>query len=218
MAARGNATSFPLPWEDLLKQLQDGDQMAQLGKQVSLPRTGAELGNIVHILLKTAGGDETEKDLARLIHQCTVRRDVVVKLIETMKQRGHRAYTHVDMAEVEKNAESLPVKDIPPEIIRYLPLDDLQDKIQPQKSATPVPVARTVEEAVAHVNMAKPNAVMNESSSQVEFDVNAQQVEAIQSLASKIRKERAEMRTGNVMIDQFVPWYFSVAFTFIFTY
>ena len=33
MAARGNATSFPLPWEDLLKQLQDGEEMAKLGKQ-----------------------------------------------------------------------------------------------------------------------------------------------------------------------------------------
>ena len=36
MAARGNATSFPLPWEDLLKQLQDGEEMAKLGQQVSL--------------------------------------------------------------------------------------------------------------------------------------------------------------------------------------
>ena len=51
-----------------------------------------------------------------------------------------------------------------------------------------------------------------------EFDVNAQQVEAIQNLASRIRCERMEARTGNAMIDQFVPWYFSVAFSFIFTY
>ena len=34
MAARGNATSFPLPWEDFLKQLQDGEEMAKLGKQI----------------------------------------------------------------------------------------------------------------------------------------------------------------------------------------
>ena len=26
------------------------------------------------------------------------------------------------------------------------------------------------------------------------------------------------MKTGNVMIDQFVPWYFGIAFAFIFTY
>ena len=133
MAARGNATSFPLPWEDLLKQLQDGEKLAQLGQQVSLPRTGKDLGNIVSIILKTSAGDDTEKDVAKLIHQCTVRRHVVVKLIETMKQRGHRAYTHVDMEAVKKNAQALPKTDIPPEIIRYLPLDELQDKIQMQK-------------------------------------------------------------------------------------
>ena len=63
MADRGNATSFPLPWEDLLKQLQDGEEMAKLGKQVSLPRTGTELANVVSVLLKTAAGDDTEKIL-----------------------------------------------------------------------------------------------------------------------------------------------------------
>jgi hypothetical protein len=35
-----------LPWEDLLTQLQDGEKMAQVGEQVSLPRTGKYLGNI----------------------------------------------------------------------------------------------------------------------------------------------------------------------------
>ena len=31
IAARGNATSFPLPWPDLLKQLTDGAAMEELG-------------------------------------------------------------------------------------------------------------------------------------------------------------------------------------------
>ena len=185
---------------------------------MSLPRAGTYLGNIVSIIFKTAAGVDTEKDVAKLIHQCTVRRHVVVKLIETMKQRGHRSYKHVDMDKVQENAKALPIKDIPPEIIRYLPLDDLQDKIKIQQNPTPVPIARNVEEAGDHVNMTKPNAVVLENSSQAEFDVNAQQVEAIQHLAGRIRKERVEVRTGNVMIDQFVPWYFSVAFGFIFTY
>ena len=66
--------------------------------------------------------------------------------------------------------------------------------------------------------MLKPNAVVNEKSSREEFDVNAQQVEAIQNLATRLRCEQVEARTGNMMIDQFVPWYFSVAFSFIFTY
>ena len=218
MAARGNATSFPLPWEDLLKQLQDGENMAALGQQVSLPRTGKDLTHVVSIILKTAAGDDTEKYVARLIHQCLVRRDVVIKLIETMMQRGHHAYKHVDMKEVHRKAQELPEDDVPPEIIRLLPLDDLQDKIQLQKSATPVPIAKTVEEAISHLDVVKPNAVVNENSSQAEFDVNAQQTEAIQNLVQRLRCERVEARTGNVMIDKFEPWYFSIAFAFIFTY
>ena len=31
MAARGNATSFPLPWQDLLVQLQDSERVASMG-------------------------------------------------------------------------------------------------------------------------------------------------------------------------------------------
>lgn len=48
--------------------------------------------------------------------------------------------------------------------------------------------------------------------------MNAQQVEAIQNLATRIRCQRLEARTGNVMVDQFQPLYFSIAFSFIFTY
>ena len=109
------------------------------------------------------------------------------------------------MASVSINAEALPLNDVPPEIIRLLPLDDLQDKIQIQKAATPVPIARNVVEAGKQLCVSKPNAVVNEHSSQTDFDVNAQQIEANQNLATRLRCERVEARTGHVMIDQFVP-------------
>ena len=48
------------------------------------------------------------------------------------------------------NAEALPKDAVPPEIIKYLPLDGLQDKIQMQKSATPVPIARQLQELINH--------------------------------------------------------------------
>lgn len=107
--------------------------MAKLGQQVSLPHTGTRLADVVSVLLKTAAGDDTEKDVAKFIHQRLVRRDIVVKLFQRMKERGHRSYKHVDMAQVERNARALPDNDAPPEIIRVLPLDDLQDRIQMQK-------------------------------------------------------------------------------------
>ena len=81
MAARGNATSFPLPWHDLLQQLQTNDDDASAQHRVVLPRTGEDLANSVSVLLKTADAKASDKDLARLVHQAIVRRDVVVQLI-----------------------------------------------------------------------------------------------------------------------------------------
>ena len=54
-----------------------------------------------------------------------------------------------------------------------------------------------------HLKVLKPNGVVSENSSQEDFDVNAQQVESIQTLATRIRCEHLEACTGNVMIDQF---------------
>ena len=66
--------------------------------------------------------------MARFIHQAMVRRSVVVKLIDIMSKRGHRAYAHIDIHEVIAKASALPEHDVPPEIVRLLPLDKLQDK------------------------------------------------------------------------------------------
>ena len=41
---------------------------------------------------------------------------------------------------MREKAQGLPENGVPPEMIRLLPDDDLQDKIQPQKSATTVPM------------------------------------------------------------------------------
>ena len=74
MACRGNGTSFPLPWQDLLSQLKNSEHAAVTKQSVPLPRVGSELANVLSILFKTAGGDADEKTSARLIHQARVRR------------------------------------------------------------------------------------------------------------------------------------------------
>ena len=93
VAARGNATSFPLFWLDVLQQLQAGDTPEELRDLIALPRVGEDFANIVLVLLKTADATDSDKDLARLIHQATVRRDVVVKLIASMKREVARLVT-----------------------------------------------------------------------------------------------------------------------------
>ena len=174
MAARGNATSFPLPWQDLLVQLQDSERFTSMGKGVSLPRAGVELANVVSIWLKTAGSDKDETVSARFIHQATVRREVVIELIEEMKRRGHSAYKHVDMDAVRERAEGLPEDDVPPEIIRLLPLDGAHDKLQPNKNATPVSGEGNLDDVRKNLEVLRYNAVVNEKSSLDEGDEPAQ--------------------------------------------
>ena len=91
------------------------------------------------------------------------------------------------MERVREKAHELPENGVPPEIIRLLPEDDLQDKIQPQKSATPVPIPRTDEEGIDNLNVLKPSGVVNEQSSQDEIDVIAQANAAVQHLVEKLK-------------------------------
>ena len=90
VGARGNATTFPLPWEDMLQELQVLDDVDAAPK-VQLPRTGGELEHVAQVLLKTNDEDK-RRSLQTLIHQAVVRRHFVEKCIVRMKQRGHRAY------------------------------------------------------------------------------------------------------------------------------
>ena len=55
MAFRGNATSFPLPWEDLMVQLRDSQASSDAAREVSLPRVGGEFVNVVSILFFRRG-------------------------------------------------------------------------------------------------------------------------------------------------------------------
>lgn len=72
--ARGNALTFPLPWEGILQALQQ-QTGAEEAHHVVLPRTGSELAPIVRILLKTnKHGKTSEEEVKSLIHQAIVRR------------------------------------------------------------------------------------------------------------------------------------------------
>ena len=281
MAARGNATSFPMPWTDVLAQLAAADEVAAEGGAPALPRTGVELAGIVSVILKSGGDDDTAESMSTFVHQALVRRQVVIDLIEGAKARGHRAYRNIDMDAVRQKALDLPDEGVPPEVMRMVPLDDSLEKIQMQKAATPVPRPDGLHDAADILNSTKANAVVCEKSSFDEGDINAQRIEAIRSFVQRLdgacihtgsdetsnsseedgsgevagrtrkrsrrgdgistklnepalvaseqhallqargegkRVDRIRVRTGNTMIDQFEPWYFGVAFAFLFKY
>eukprot|EP00959_Pyramimonas_sp_CCMP1952_P413672 8667760-Pyramimonas_sp.AAC.1 len=47
VAARGNATSFALPWQGILAELRRKQRWAEGAGGVALPRVGSELGHVV---------------------------------------------------------------------------------------------------------------------------------------------------------------------------
>ena len=245
MAFRGNATSFPLPWEDLMVQLRDSQTNADASSAVSLPRSGAELANVVSILLKSAGGDNEKKANAKLIHQATVRRHIVIKLIAEMQRRGHGAYVNVDMAKVVEKARSLPEGDVPPEIIRLLPLDQAHDALQPNKNATPVQGEVAMSEVSKEMACTRINGVVGEASSFNLGDDAARVRSCLSETTRRLGKEfkpsgsdsdgeadggvddgagshrvvdRIGVKTGSHLIDQYEPVYWGTAFAFTFSY
>jgi len=226
MGARGNATSFPLPWQQLLQQLEQNATTAP-----DLPRVGIELSDYVSVVLKT--NEESSPDsLARFVHQARVRRSIVVSLIRNAKDRGHRAYKLVDMDAVERKARHLPEDGVPPEIVALLPHDDSLDQVLVQKAADPARGRGSVEEVAERMNDSQPNAVVDEKSSNDASDINAQRIAALRHLTTKLRPGRSDdpdtvsesapkarrisITTGSQMVDQFTPWYFGVAFAFLF--
>ena len=185
MGARGNATSFPLPWSDLLNDLVRLDELQDAQQTPDLPWTGAELSDKVSILLKTFD-DELAETMAKVVHQALVRRHVVLQLIQGAKNRGHKAYVNVDMERARVKAQNLPEKGVPAELIRLLPHVDHLDKVLPQKAGTPTAGRSDLEGAGRRLATMKPNGVMNEKNSQDDADLNAQRLRALHSLNERL--------------------------------
>ena len=192
-----------------------------------MPHSGEELVRWAQVLLKTSGDDGVD-DMKGLVHQASVRADVVVALIEELQKRGHRAYQKLDMDRVRRKAkETLPRDGIPPEIMHLVKIsneDDTLDRIQIQKEATPV-----AGRCQSHADAARifatlaPNAVVCERSSEDGVDVVAQRAAAFQAIGSQLEKNeqgvakqapksgtqkasKIAVSAGNSMLDQFKPW------------
>ena len=52
VGARGNATTFLSPWEDMLRDFQRSEEETHQRKRPQLPRLGTELAEVVQVLLK----------------------------------------------------------------------------------------------------------------------------------------------------------------------
>jgi hypothetical protein len=201
VGARGNATTFLLPWESLLAELgRLEEEGTSQGKGPDLPRTGKDLAYVVQVLLKT--NDEDKRDnLKDFVFQAQVNRQKVINLILGMKRRGHRAFMHVDEEAVKKKAQQLPVQGVPPELISLLPNDNAYDKLRAQKAATPVEGMKgTPAEAGVVIDTERPNAVVLERSSLEDGDLKIRRGNVLRAFGEGLlgpgRTEVKRSKTG----------------------
>jgi hypothetical protein len=80
---------------------------------ILLPHYGAQLCELVQVLLTSAKANEDREMIETLIATAVVRRSVVVRLIELLVARKHRGYAHVNLADVRTRARQLPEHGIP---------------------------------------------------------------------------------------------------------
>ena len=99
----------------------------------------------------------------------------------------------------------------------------MEDKLQPQKAATPCDGKRDWEEAGAVFAAQRPRAVVAEGYANGHREAHEVEVAALADLHEKLTPEGLgsstfEVRTGNQLVDQFRPYYFAAAFPFCFKY
>ena len=242
LGARGNALSFPLPWEDVLRNLQAHDAEVAQAQQAaaasgeepapSLPRAGKALGDVVRVLLKTnKTGKTSESEIKTLLHQATVRREVVVNLILDMQRLGHPAFQHLRQEALREAAAQLPEGGVPPEVLKIIhgmtEEDETSHKLQPQKAAAPTDAPeQDVKQAGAIFANQRARAVLPEGCNQDREDQNAVATAALNDLEDQLQTKQEsericntlEVRTSNALADQFQPLYFATAFSFCFAH
>ena len=197
VAVRGNITLFAMPIAEVLQMLVEYD-----AKPCDLPRTGPELQEVVRILVK-GGGDS----IKNVIVQATMRRAVVVKLIEDGVRRGHPNYTRVDLDRVRAKAArpveegGLPVEGPLPDLLTVGAPDNGLDEVLQQKASSPHPVSSTAEDVFSCL---RPNVVLQEKSGNAERDLLSTEVAAWETLSGHTAGDKCVVTTSSHMENTFV--------------
>lgn len=143
---------------------------------------------------------------------------MVINLILDLKNAGHPSFVHLPDEAIHQKAAELPEDGVPPEVITvFSELDNAQDKLQPQKAATPCDGMQDLGAAGECFAAQRPRAAVAEGSANQ--DPNLVATAALQELQADLgaRPTRAagsqvqnlEIRTGNRLVDQFQPLYFA---------
>ena len=178
--------SFLMPRQSILAELRRLEKKEKRSEAIDLPLSGEDLRSVVQVLLTC--NDSAQKKKSNN-HQAIVRRAIVVRHIEEMKLRGHKAYQHVNMERVREKANvELPENGVPDILLRDLPFENNIQKMLIQKHATTVPEPTRDLKKVEHLlSVTVPNAVTMERSSCDMVDYNSMHHNAFENVKARVR-------------------------------
>ena len=99
VAARGNVTSFLMPWEDILRNVQHA---AEGSTKVPLPHDGAVLAALLHVHIVG-----NSLDVSKHLREVHIRPHVVRMLLEELIQRGFPGYGAYSVDGVRQRVRAL---------------------------------------------------------------------------------------------------------------
>ena len=109
VAARGNVTSFLMPWDDILRNVQHATEDST---KVPLPHDGAVLAALLHVQLVGKS-----LDVSKHLREIHIRPHVVRRLLEELIQSGFPRYGAYSVDGVRRRVGALYGDDDAPELV-----------------------------------------------------------------------------------------------------
>ena len=200
---KGQIFSAPMDWADIMEQMQ---KLEEKETRIVLPITGQVLSARVHLLISSG-----LIELNKYIREITVRRDIVVRLIQMHRDSGDERYKHLDMKEVRSKACELAKTDEPtiPNGLAEILEDDMGDEFadtEMDKAATPAERLFSHEDLQRNLSRTRPQILLPERDSDANKNVAASRCSAFSNVST------LTLKTGSNLIDQFQSHYFPQVF------
>ena len=197
VAYKGQIFSAPMNWVDIQEQLEEMDRDAVY---VALPVTREVLAARVQVAIGSG-----LVDLNKCIREATIRRPIVVRLIEMHREKGHVDYQKQSMEDVRRRVQELAPTDeptIPTGLVEALESDDedaLEDPVD--KAAAPAVRVWNEEELHGEMDRNRPLVLVAQRDTDSQRNIEASRAHALSTVSELI------IHTGSKLISQFNTLY-----------
>ena len=194
IAYKGQVFSAPMNWVDIQEQLEEMDRK---GVFVALPVTRELLVARVQVAIGSG-----LVDLNKCIREATIRRPIVLRLIQMHREKGHPDYQKQTMEDVRRRVQELAGTDepaIPNGLVEALESDNEENALDDPVDKAAAPAVRIWDEQELHAEMdrSRPLILVSQRDSDSQKNVEESRAHALSNVS------QLTVHTGNKLLQQF---------------